>query len=360
MRPPRALLAGLACLALLAGCGSDDPVESRGDFVGLVTEDVLAGDEGYREEMLEKQAEAGVGLIRQTFDWAAIETEQGRFDWSRYDAWMEQLAEQRMQVLPILFNPPPFRSAAPAEDPERGTYPPSDPQAIAPFARAAAERYGPDGSFWEDRDVPKTPIRSWQVWNEPNIPVYWPSGPDAAEYTVLLRAAAQGIRAADPNAEIVTAGLPKSDRGVPFQRFLGDMLDSGAGQVADTIAIHPYATAVPGAVRAVRRMRETLRERGLENPIWITEIGWATQGPDSPFTVGMRGQAERIERLLARMPRLRDAFGVRGFVYYNWRDSEPFEGGFDFFGLHTGLLTLNAVEKPGFVAFSEGTEELAR
>ena len=331
----------------------------RSDFVGIVSEDVFAGDEDYRDEMVEKQAKVGIGLTRQTFDWARIELEPGKFDFSVYDPWIEKLAEQRMRVLPILFNPPAFHSSKPATGAKRGTYPPRRPEDIAGFARALVERYGPEGSFWEDTDAPKTPIRSWQIWNEPNLPVYWPAGADAEEYTELLRAAAEAIRGADPKAEVVSAGLPNSSRGIPYQTYLNQMLDAGAGEVADIVAIHPYATEVAGAIAAVRRTRRTLEARGLDNPIWITEVGWATQGPKSAFTVGMRGQAARIAKLFARLERLRTKLDVRGVVYYNWRDSEPFDGGFDFFGLHTGLLTLNGVEKPGYLTFERGAKRLS-
>ena len=359
---PRLAAAAAAAVCLVSGaaCGSDTQVEERSDFVGLVSEDVFAGDAEYRADMIERQAKLGVGLIRQTFDWSKIEPSKGEFDFSAYDPWMEQLAKQRMQVLPILFNPPAFASARPTENAERGTYPPRRPRAIAPFARALVQRYGPEGSFWDEKDVPKVPIRSWQVWNEPNIPVYWPQGPDAAEYAALLRAAADAIREVDPQAEVVSAGLPNSDRGVPFQTYLDAMLDAGAGRSADVIAIHPYATEVPGTISAIRRMRRTLRQRRLEKPIWITEIGWATQGPASAFTVGMRGQAARITELLERLAELRNPLGLRGFVYYNWRDSEPYEGGFDFFGLHSGLLTLAGVEKPGFLAFRQAARQISR
>ena len=78
----------------------------RSDFVGLVSEDVFAGDETYRSETIEKEAETGVGLIRQTFDWSRIELERGKYDFSASDPWVEKLAEERMRVLPILFNPP--------------------------------------------------------------------------------------------------------------------------------------------------------------------------------------------------------------------------------------------------------------
>ena len=360
MRSTAAAVAAVLCLLLAGACGSDDSVEERSDFVGIVSEDVLAGDEDYRDETLEKQANAGIGLTRQTFDWARIELEPGKFDFSVYDPWVEQLAEKRMRVLPILFNPPAFHSSKPATGANRGTYPPKRPDDVTAFARALVERYGPKGSFWEDTDAPKTPIRSWQIWNEPNLPIYWPAGPDARQYTELLGAAHRAIKKADPQAEVVTAGLPNSERGIPYQQYLGEMLDAGAGEVMDVMAIHPYATNVAGAMAAVRRTRRSLSARGLDKPIWITEIGWATQGPESAFTVGMRGQADRIKELFTQVAKQRERLGLRGVVYYNWRDAEPFDGGFDFFGLHTGLLTLNAVEKPGFLAFEQGAEKLSR
>ncbi len=38
------------------------------------------------------------------------------------------------------------------------------------FLRDAVERYGPEGSFWEENpDLPFLPIRSWEIWNEENI-----------------------------------------------------------------------------------------------------------------------------------------------------------------------------------------------
>jgi hypothetical protein len=176
----------------------------------------------------------------------------------------------------------------------------------------------------------------------------------------LLKAAWRAIKLVDPRAEIVTAGLPKSERGVPFETYLDQMLDANAAEFADAFAIHPYATEAGAAIRAIRHMRDELRERDREEPIWVTEIGWATQGPESAFTVGMRGQAGRIAEFFERVGKLRSDLAIRGVVYYNWRDSTPYEGGFDFFGLHTGLLTLNGVEKPGFLAFERAAERLGR
>lgn len=45
---------------------------------------------------------------------------------------------------------------------------------------------------------------------------------------------------------------------------------------------------------------------------------------------------------------------LRGVVYYNWRDGDPYPPLFrDFFGLHTGLLDVNKQPKPAYRAFRE-------
>ena len=58
-------------------------------------------------------------------------------------------------------------------------------------------------------------------------------------------------------------------------------------------------------------------------------------------------------------PAQRERLGIRGLVYYNWKDSTPYAGGPDFFGLHTGLLDINGAEKPGYLSFQRGAEKLA-
>lgn len=339
-----ACLVALACL--LAGCGSDGGGASeRSDLIGIVSEDVFAGDAAYREANLDKQADAGVGLIRQTFDRAQIETAPGEYDFSRYDAWLEALAQERMRVLPILF--------------EAGGDPPDDFAAFGQFAAAVVDRYGPKGTFWREHgDLPEFPIRAWQVWNEPNLPQYWGGDPDAAEYVELLNTASRAIRHVDPDAEVVSAGVPNSKHGVPLIRYLDDMLGAGAARYFDTLAIHPYATDVEGVWSAVTTARRALRRDGSRAPIWVTEIGWATSGPQSPFTVGAQGQAVRLTQLFDEFPAQRERLGIRGLVYYNWKDSPRYAGGSDFWGLYSGLLTIDGAEKPGFAAFDRGVQSL--
>ena len=115
-----------------------------------------------------------------------------------------------------------------------------------------ARRYGPGGSFWREHPgLPRLPVQSWQVWNEPNLPVYWPSGPDAGEYVALVRATALGIRRVDPGAEIVTAGLPDSSLGVPLDEYVTAMYAAGGAGAFDVLAVNPYGEDARGVLETV-------------------------------------------------------------------------------------------------------------
>jgi hypothetical protein len=198
------------------------------------------------------------------------------------------------------------------------------------------------------------------VWNEPNFPFYWPSGPDPAAYVRLLRATGDAIHSVDPGAKVVSAGLASSHGGVPFDRFVEGMYEHGAKAALDVFALHPYAADVPGVVNAAEHTRELLGRLGHAPPIWVTELGWATGGPSSPFTVDETEQAGRVRRALGELARKRRTLGLQGVVYFNWRDLPAPRGGGDFFGFHTGLLREDGSAKPALKAFRETASRIRR
>ena len=91
----------------------------------------------------------------------------------------------------------------------------STPRGTAAYTRfltALVGRYGPSGSLWAEQPaLPRTPIRDWQIWNEPNLTRYWSTQPFAKAYVKLLRASRRALRAADPGSRTVLAGLPERE-----------------------------------------------------------------------------------------------------------------------------------------------------
>ena len=219
-----------------------------------------------------------------------------------------------------------------------------------------ARRYGPSGSFWaQNPGLPRLPITAYQVWNEPNIPAYWPTGPNPRQYARLLKVTAQRIHAADRGAEIVTAGMPDSHLSRPgsVYSYVKSMLRAGAGRSFNTLGVNPYGKSSGQLVSKIRRFRSILNHGHARSAgIWVTEFGWSDVGPASSFRAGSKGQARQIQKVIPALVRLRSKLKLRGFVYFSWRDGAPYPPAFkDFWGLHTGLLRLNGAPKPAFQSF---------
>jgi len=210
--------------------------------------------------------------------------------------------------------------------------------------------------------VRKLPIRSWQIWNEPNLPVYWCNRPRARAYAKMLRVVGRAIRRVNRRAEIVTAGIPpsKMSSAVRIERFIAQMYRARGRTAFDTLAINSYAKdkrELATLLRTIRRIMNRRRDRKAS--IWITELGWGDAGPAHRFIVGADGQAIRIRSSFSTIKRLRRKLRLRGVVYYTWRDAPPYPPEFkDMWGLHTGLLYANHQPKPAFWAFRDAAASL--
>jgi polysaccharide biosynthesis protein PslG len=340
-----------------------DTATERADkaFFGLHAEKLLDPAYEDRLETFDKVAATRVGTLRRVFSWQEIEIAPDVYDFSAHDELVAQAAARGIRVLPVLFAPPRWRSSRPMNGAVRGTYPPASNDEFAAFAQLLVARYGPAGSLWSERpELPFLPIVAWQVWNEPNIPVYWPSGPDAREYTRMLETVAAAIRHADPGAKIVSAALPDSALGVRYDTFLAQMYEAGARGSFDFAAINPYSRSAEGVYRILKRARDVVDQHGDDARLWATEIGWASDGPESRLNVGEHQQAHLIGTVLPTLVQQAGALRLHGVIYFGWQDAVPYPGGHDFWGLHTGLLRLDGSGKQAYWRFVKAVEVLTR
>jgi polysaccharide biosynthesis protein PslG len=350
MRAVGTLTTVLCCLAFSA------PAHAIGqsEFIGMVSDETYEAAGQNRPSSMAFLKKAGVGLMRQTFNWEFLQHGQppGELNWVWLDRFMSEASRHGISVLPILFNPPPEITTRPPGGGERGAYPPRDPGAIGDFGARIAARYGTSGAFWNEHpELPRLPIRAYQIWNEPPLPVYWRPAPDPAAYVRMLRAAHDRIKAVDPAAEIVTAGLPDSriKGAVPIERFIRGMYAAGANGAFDTLALNAYASTGKGVVGKVRRFRRLMNRLGdADAAIRVTEFGWADRGPERKrgrYTAGRRGQARHVYESIRRLWAARRRLRLKGLVYYAWRDQRVYAGGKDFWGLHTGLNRIDGRPK---------------
>ena len=335
--------------------GASGAVQGARNFVGLSSDDAFWGTDAdpSRARTMASVKATGAPTLRAAFLWSRIEPRPGKYDFELHDGFVEAAAKQNITLLPILIDPPSFYSSNPGG---RGYQPPSDNGAFARYASQLVRRYGPSGHFWRSHpQLPELPIRTWQIWNEPNLPQYWGGSPNPAAYAALLKAGSQGIKSADPGAQVVTAGLNDSEQGVKLNEFLDGMYAAGALGSFDVLGLHPYAPAADLVIDQVSRAAQKLQAAGDDARILITELGWATGGPPNrALVVSEDAQANLIRTTFSRLARLRSQLRLEGIYYYNWRDVSA-GGGRDHWGLHTGLYRENGSAKPAFQAMREAT-----
>ena len=234
---------------------------------------------------LEVLRQAGVGLIRQEFNWAEFEPldpdehpELGREAWVKYDQIVEAARDAGIEILARLDRAPSW--ATPGFDPRANPWmqaPPADNADFARFAGKLATRY-------------RGKVRYYQIWNEPNLFGEWGGRPpNPADYLAMLRAVGQAIRDADPDARIVLAGLaptietgPENLSDLLYLRTLYQLGAKGDFDVAASMSyglwtgprdfrVDDQRVNFPRAVL----WREAMLEFGdAQTPVWAAEYGW--------------------------------------------------------------------------------------
>ena len=353
----------LVAFALLAGLAMPRAAQAAlpDQFLGITTEDAYTGNDAYAVKQLKAQRAAGFTVARQVFRWNEVEWGDDHFDFSATDRFVKNAAIAGMRVMPLLQGEPTWPSSRPVGNKSRNLFPPKDPATFAGYASAIALRYGPGGAFWAaNPGVTPVPITSYQLWNEPNFPLYWGGKPNATQYAKLVIAAAAAIRAVDPTAYIVSAGLPDSKLGQKPATFVRTMLKAGAGDAVNAIGIHPYAKTPAQTIAITKQLRKAINGAGGKSlDLWVTEIGWAAGGPRTPSrTVSSAQQGIVIRTAIQGLARARASLKLKGIVYFAWRDSAVYKGGADFWGLHTGLLDRKGKPKPALKIVTSALRKL--
>jgi hypothetical protein len=320
----------LATAIVLAAAGQAAAAERAvpPGWLGVTVDGPIDADDASEWDRMPR---AGVETVRAAFSWTLLQPRRENIDFASTDAVVTAAASRGLELLPVVQRPPAWAAA------QRGVEasPPADPRDVRRIFHALVARYGPRGSFWTERPrLPRRPIRSWQVFNEPNLEYFWSVQPFAVGYTATLLAAERGIHAADPAATVVLGGLANQS-----WQALDSLYAAGARGAFDAVAVHPYTARPADVVRLVRYTRRVMRRNGgARLPIWITEFSWpAAAGRDGlnpPWAdLDDAEQARRLERLMPRLVAARESLKIGRVLWYTWISAEDSKSAFDFSGL---------------------------
>jgi xylan 1,4-beta-xylosidase len=264
-------------------------------------------------------------------DNAVVTREPGgglRFDFSRVDAIYDQLLELGLRpVVELSFMP-----AALARDPDLTVFtyrgiisPPADwsewRELVTALARHLVQRYGADE------------VMQWafEVWNEPNLIVFWPA--TQREYLRLYDESARAVKAVDPRLRL---GGPATAAGEWIEVLAAHTVSNGIP--LDFVSTHTYGNLPVDP-------RPSLRRHGLDGtPAWWTEwgVGSTHFGPvhdsvlGAPFVLsGFLSAQGRLDAVAYWV--VSDHFEELG------RPPRLFHNGF-------GLLTVGNLRKPRYWA----------
>lgn len=159
-------------------------------------------------------------------------------------------------------------------------------------------------------------VDAYEIGNEPNLDASygWAAPPIAADYVAVLCEAYGRIKAIDPDALVISAGLAPTGRvqgnwnGHPGhnglyqdeREFFLEFVAAGGGNCLDGVGYHPYGYSadydatpdVPSGdptqncangfcFRGAEKLYEVMQTHGLgHKKMWATEFGWITQPPD--------------------------------------------------------------------------------
>jgi xylan 1,4-beta-xylosidase len=224
---------------------------------------------------------------------------------------------------------------------------------VESFARHCVERYGAGA------------VSSWpfEVWNEPNLPIFWTGSRE--DYFALYRHAATALKRVDHR---IPVGGPASARNEWIPEFMS--FCELTKTPLDFISTHHYPTddavdqgadmeaQMAAAGRGVlRRMAEKARAEAGSLPLYYTE--WSNSPSSRDAYHDQPYAAAFIVKSILDVAGLVDMYSYWAFsdiFEEEWFPSEPFHGGF-------GLLSLHGIPKPSYRAFQIlhglGTEKLA-
>ena len=250
----------------------------------------------------------GFTWVKQKFPWREIEgIEKGQYDWYRTDYIVNETEKAGLKLLVRLDQQPYWSEPADNQWQENG--PPGNLADFGDFCGAVATRY-------------RGRIGAYQVWNEPNLTREWGNRPpDPAGYTALLRVCYEAIKAADPAAIVISAGLAPTGtntaEAMPDTDFLQGMYDAGAAAYFDVLGVNAPGYKAPPelapeaaeaaeygggrwfAFRHVEDMRALMVRNGDgAKQVAVLELGWTLDQVNPDYAWHAVDEATQAEYLV--------------------------------------------------------------
>jgi O-antigen ligase len=247
--------------------------------------------------ILDEVEAANLLWIRQRFPWADIQPQREGYSWTAWDRIVQSADAHGLKLIAVLDTSPSWARAF--SDQANRFAPPHERAEYGAFVAAFAARYADEIDFY-------------QIWDEPNIAPHWGSRPaDPADYLGLLREGYVQVKAADPTAYVLLAGLaPTIEKGganLDEVAYLDRLYRLGGEAWFDVAAGKPYGfDSAPdcshtspdqlnyGRLALLREVMERHGDSGT--PLWAVEFGWNSLPASWEGSPSIWGQVDEVEQ----------------------------------------------------------------
>jgi polysaccharide biosynthesis protein PslG len=291
-------------------------------------------------QQLALMQKAGIVRTRFDFNMVQIEPRHGHFVWARYDNIVTTAASYGISIIADLeqYNTPGWANG------NRGSMYAPHASIYHAYAQAIASHYLGKISLFE-------------MGNEPNLAQFWPPKVNATAYSALLKAGYKGIKAGNPTAKVISAGLAQVQGSNNPISFLTRMYEKGVKGYFDYLGIHPYSQPNGpdfssqdlgvGSFNKVSEVKDLMDQEGDQNKqIIITEIGWPTPSDFSGGGVTQPNQATYISLVYTKIMYGNYQYVPIACIYDFINDGTDTTQGQDNFG----ILNANYTQKPAYTS----------
>jgi hypothetical protein len=353
----RTLLALLAVAVLAAPATTQAAPKDIFGMVGSVRADAVDYDQ---------MKTAHVAMYRFLLSWRSVQPKVGGgYNWGAFDTTVAGLAARGIEPLPVAWG-----ADRAVTDTKKHK------AAWSSFLTTLVNRYKKGGKFWKSNgsapslyhfychcDKPPTPVKAWQIWNEPNLPKYLPRHMRTPRsYGKLIKLSHKTIKKADPKAKTVLAGLagyatirnhPSPGSLTPWKYMKKVYRVKGVKKAFDALALDPYGPTLKVVRKLIGRTRKEMKKHGdRKKPVWITELGWGSAKPEgkSDLNRGLQGQKKMLNKSFKLLLHKRHSWKIKKVLWYTWRDPLKSQGICTFCDT-AGLLRGDRTHKPSYNAF---------
>ena len=175
------------------------------------------------------------------------------------------------------------------------------------------------------------PVKSWQIWNEPNLPKYFAKPGQPAEvgaktaksYAKLVKSSDKAIGKADKHGKVMLAGLSskakkkKLEPNTFIKKFLKAKKITKRFSAA---ALHPYAPKISKYDPDLELPQGDEQERREEEADLADRGGLGIKHGHGNLNKGKSGQAKLLKQSFKVTLKKRNKWGIDRLLWFDWRD----------------------------------------